>query len=332
MRKIATRSADELRALFTNTASKMGLNEAIVEKDFWVCWVLDYLFNRSPWKSELSFKGGTSLSKAFHAIERFSEDIDLILDWRVLGYAADEPWEARSNNQQDRFNQKANQKTAKFLRDEFIPALQRDLTTELGIELRLILDEADEQTVLFFYPHGFADHAILRQIRLEIGTLAAWSPAKVEEITPYAAEHYGHLFSQPSTEVLTVAAERTFWEKITILHREAHRPESYNFPQRYSRHYYDVYCLALSDIKKSALSDPALLERVVSFKQKFYRSPWAKYEDAKVGKIKIMPPSHNISALRGDYRHMLNMIFGSKPSFDEILSELQELEREINLL
>lgn len=85
MKHVAKFSDNDKRRLFRNTADKMGLNDAIVEKDFWVCFTLDYLFQRSPWKDSITFKGGTSLSKAFRLISRFSEDIDLILDWRVLG-------------------------------------------------------------------------------------------------------------------------------------------------------------------------------------------------------------------------------------------------------
>lgn len=91
MIQVANFSDNDKRMLFRNTADKMGLNDAIVEKDFWVCFTLDYLFHRSPWKNSITFKGGTSLSKAFHLINRFSEDIDLILDWRILGYDKDEP-------------------------------------------------------------------------------------------------------------------------------------------------------------------------------------------------------------------------------------------------
>lgn len=108
MRNVARLSDSDRRELFRNTSDKMGLNDAIVEKDFWVCFTLDYLFHRSPWKDSITFKGGTSLSKAFHLISRFSEDIDLILDWRILGYGKDEPWETRSNTKQDAFNKEAN--------------------------------------------------------------------------------------------------------------------------------------------------------------------------------------------------------------------------------
>lgn len=108
MKNVARFSDNDKRGLFRNTADKMGLNDAIVEKDFWVCFTLNYLFHRSPWKDSITFKGGTSLSKAFRLISRFSEDIDLILDWRVLGYGRDEPWEKRSNTKQDAFNKEAN--------------------------------------------------------------------------------------------------------------------------------------------------------------------------------------------------------------------------------
>ena len=90
MIEIARLPADERQELFHNTAAKTGLHDAIVEKDFWVCLTLDYLFHRSPWRKAVTFKGGTSLSKGYHLINRFSEDIDLILDWRVLGYGINE--------------------------------------------------------------------------------------------------------------------------------------------------------------------------------------------------------------------------------------------------
>ena len=182
MRKIAALGPKERRDLFTNTASKMGLTIAIVEKDFWVCWTLDYLFHRCPWKKHLAFKGGTSLSKAYGLIQRFSEDIDLILDWRVLGYSATEPWEPRSNTKQDKFNAEANQRAEQFLRDEFVPAVKADLAEELGIDMQVQPDAADGQTILFTYPQEFADRSILQEIRLEIGALAAWTPAAEKNI------------------------------------------------------------------------------------------------------------------------------------------------------
>ena len=331
MRKIALIEAKEREALFRNTAAKMGVNEAIIEKDFWVCYMLDYLFRRCAWKDNLAFKGGTSLSKAYGLIKRFSEDIDLILDWRGLGYGKDEPWEQRSNTKQDAFNKEANEHAEVFLRDTFLPEIINDLSEELKVQVKCEIDLYDKQTVKFIYPNSFSDTAILQEIRLEIGALAAWTPAAEQTITPYAAEYYPKVFDQPSTQILTVLPERTFWEKVTILHREAYRKEDQALPSRYSRHYYDLYCMSEFPVKDRALADTDLLARVVAFKDKFYRCPWAHYELARCGSMRLLPPEYNVQNLRNDYEHMQNMIFGEKPDFDVILEGLAKLETEINM-
>ncbi len=136
MRNIAKIALKDREVLFRNTSVKMGMSEAIIEKDFGVCYMLDYLFHRCQWRDNLAFKGGTSLSKAYGLIERFSEDIDLILDWRVLGYGLAEPWEERSNTKQDIFNKEANTRDEDFLRDTFLPAILTDLKAELGENIK----------------------------------------------------------------------------------------------------------------------------------------------------------------------------------------------------
>lgn len=148
MRNVARLPDSDRGELFRNTADKMGLNDAIVEKDFWVCFTLDHLFHRCPWKDAITFKGGTSLSKAFNLISRFSEDIDLILDWRVLGYGKDEPWKKRSNTKQDAFNKEANARAEVFLAEQFCPTIQAEFSRELGCEANIYIDEKDKQTVM----------------------------------------------------------------------------------------------------------------------------------------------------------------------------------------
>ena len=332
MRDIARLSEKDKKALFHNTAAKMGMTDAIIEKDFWVCFMLDYLFHRCQWKNNIAFKGGTSLSKSYGLIERFSEDIDLILDWRVLGYEKDEPWEERSNTKQDIFNKEAGTKTEAFLKNEFMPAVIADLKNELGCNVNCYIEDDEPQTVVFAYNRSFDDTSILPVIRLEIGALAAWTPAAEKTITPYAAEQYGRLFKQPSTEILTVLPKRTFWEKVTILHRDAYRPENSPGPTRYSRHYYDLYCMVNSSVKAEAFADLDLLDKVVRFKDKFYRYSWAKYDEAKPGTMKLIPSEKNIKVLKDDYEHMKNMIYGEKPDFDVILNAVKQLENEINAL
>lgn len=333
MREIAKEKTSNLEALFTNTSKKTGLSPAIIEKDFWVCWLLDYLFHDSPWSDHLAFKGGTSLSKAFNLIKRFSEDIDLILDWRLLGYDRDEPWLTRSNTQQDIFNEKANARSADFLKSEFAPRLKLDLSYELGKEVDIGIDEHDPNTVVFRYPCVFTDKSILREIRIESGSLAAWTPAQPRTIRPYAADTYPRLFKRPATSVFTVEAERTFWEKATILHREAMRTDRQGpMPARYSRHYYDIWSMCENGMSDAALKQPDLLDAVVRFKQKFYRCAWAHYELATTREIRLSPPEWAVPSLEADYAHMHNMIFGPATSFAEILAVIKELETRIHAI
>lgn len=330
MYKIAKLNVDDRRALFRNTAAKMNLNEAIVEKDFWVCITLEYLFHKCRFKDAFAFKGGTSLSKAWHVIERFSEDIDLILDWRILGYAIKEPWEARSNKQQDIFNKGANAQAEQFLGEKLVPLLRHDFTQILGIDADISIDAQEPQTINFNYPRIFDSSAITQAIRLEIGPLAAWTPTEVTRIVPYSAEQYPNVFTQRSTEILTVLPERTFWEKATILHHEAHRPENSVMPSRYSRHYYDLYRLAHSDVKEKAFLKVALLQKVVDFKKKFYPRGWAKYDEAKPGTFRLNPPAHSKKKLESDYKAMKEMIYGDYPDFETLMQYIKQLENEIN--
>lgn len=332
MYEVARATINERRALFRNTSQKMNVHEAIIEKDFWVCLTLDYLFQRCIYKNRFAFKGGTCLSKAYNLIQRFSEDIDLILDWRVLGYRMTEPWDVRSKTKQEEFNREANERTILFLQDTLLPQITEELSDIIGEKAELSINKDDPQTIIFNYPHIFTAEAILQGIKLEIGTLAAWSPVSVKTITPYAAEIYSRAFKKPNTEVLTVEPERTFWEKATILHHEANRPVNSLMPQRYSRHYYDLYCIAKTEVKDRALSNFELLRKVAEFKMRFYPRGWARYQDAKPGTLKLLPPAHNLSLLEEDYENMREMIFGPCPGFKEMMDALTKLEDEINAL
>ena len=216
-------SEEEQRTIFRNTAQKMGVHEAIIEKDYWVCLILDYLFYKSRFKKYLTFKGGTSLSKCFNLIKRFSEDIDLILDWRLLGYEKDEPWRERSKTKQDAFNKEANARVEVFLATEFLPVFISDLSLLWRNRKVLEYEQSDPQTVSFHYPQLFSMESILQSIRLEIGALAAWTPAVERIVTPYIFEYYPKLTQIPSISVIACSVERTFWEKVTIMHHEANR-------------------------------------------------------------------------------------------------------------
>lgn len=327
MESVARLSSDERRQLFAETAAQMRMTPAIVEKDFWVCWTLGRLFAHPELSRLLMFKGGTSLSKVFKLIERFSEDIDLILDWRVV-VGEDDPLAARSATKQEALNKTIDARAVDYIGGEMLGLLSAALAPICRCELA-----ADDPHALNVqYPAAFSDAYLRPEVRLEIGPLAAWLPWDNYKIRPYAAEAFPQLFKQADCAVKAIRAERTFWEKATILHHEANRPEGSPQPLRYSRHYYDLAMMATAPVKDAALADLSLLEAVVAFKQRFYRRSWARYELAKPGTFKLLPSGPVLKAVEKDYAQMRSMIFGRYPAFGEIMADLQQLEGEINAL
>lgn len=329
MSKILEMPNEELELVIQNASDKLNMSSAIIEKDLWVCLILKYLFKDFIYKEAIVFKGGTSLSKVYKLIERFSEDIDLALDWKVLGYKSQEPYEDRSNTKQLKFNEKLNEDTKIFLKDTFLPVLKKDFKEILkGKEWDFYIDEDDGQTICFDYPKNHRDNSILQIIRLEIGALAEPIPSSRQKIHTYIEEVYPEVF-QENIEVVTVDSLRTFYEKITILHREANRVNG-QYPKRYSRHFYDVYKMILTDLRDESFNQWGLLKAVIDFKKKFYASNWAKYDEIMEGKLKLVPSDQGLIVFSKDYDSMKNMLFGEKIKFDEIISALKEYEMELN--
>lgn len=145
----------------------------------------------------------------------------------------------------------------------------------------------------------------------------------------YFTSHHG---KSPSPLRVVPALERTFWEKTTILHQEANRPEHLEMPQRYSRHYYDLYRMAATPVKEVAFSRIDLLKKVVDFKMKFYPRAWAKYQEAMPGTLKLVPSEYRFAALKADYNSMQDMLYGDVPTFETVIATIRELEKEINTL
>jgi hypothetical protein len=313
------------RELFSETAAQMNMTPAIAEKDFWVCWTLSKLFAQPDLSRLLMFKGGTSLSKVFQLIERFSEDIDLVLDWNVV-VGADDPLAGRSANKQDAVNKTIETKAAAYIGGKLLTMIQQAVAPIC----QCAIADGDDHTINVTYPAAFSDDYLRPEVRLEIGPLASWTPHDCYQIKPYAAAVFPQVFSKPDCTLRAIRAERTFWEKATILHHEAHRPEGNVQPARYSRHYYDLAMMAASPTRAAALADLALLDNVVAFKQRFYRRGWARYDLAKPGTFLLIPPEHVRKGVEQDYKQMRTMIFGRYPDFNEMLATLRALEKEIN--
>ena len=326
MNRVALMSDERRYELFALTAERRGMRSgAIAEKDFWVTWVLGRLFASPFLGARILFKGGTSLSKVFGLIERFSEDIDLILDWNEV--VTEDPTAERSKTKQDQFNKAVPALSRKYIEDVFLPEVDRLME---GI-CSAAVEEGAPDVINIRYPSGFEAAYLRPEIRLEIGPLAQWMPNARYRVRSYAAEAFPDLFVEPSCEVRAIKAERTFWEKATILHQEAHRPEGSPIPARYSRHYYDLSMMADDqETRRSALDAGDLLESVVAFKMKFYPRGWARYDLAKAGTLRLLPAERNMDALRSDYAAMREMVFGRYPDFDDVTATLKELQAEIS--
>ena len=340
MDRIAAVTPTERAELFRSSAAMLRpeRSPAIIEKDFWVCWALHRIYDVLRFRPQLIFKGGTSLSKAYDAIPRFSEDVDLSFSRRDLGFVnTRDPEEAGISRKESR--RRIGDLVAvcrQTILDQFLPSLRADFASVIGTTgWSLKLDEADSQTVIFAYPRSEPasrlPEAIRPAIRLEMGARSDDWPAQDRVIRPYAQEAFPTAFEiAASCRARVLDARRTFWEKATLLHAEFHRPEGKTAAARMSRHYYDVCQLSEHDIGRQALDRGDLLERVVAHKRLFFASTWAHYETATPGSFHIVPPDERLPALRADYARMREMIFGEAPAWEEIVRGLQELEDRLN--
>jgi hypothetical protein len=344
MDDVARLPIDERAALFGETGAGRGVADTIIEKDFWVCWSLRRLFGLPKGTTAtLVFKGGTSLSKAFGAIRRFSEDIDLSFDRAELGYTGerDPEKEGISRKQAARLIDSLASDVEQHIAEKLLPALRAAIVEQLGEptngEWSLEIDAGDAQTVNFHYPTALpaAEYKgmayITPRVKLELGARGDPWPTEQKIIRPYAADDYPDFFTDPDTSVTVLSARRTFWEKATALHAEAHRPAESPTPQYFSRHYYDLAMLLDTDEGQAAVADLDLLTQVARHKATFFRSSWASYETARPGALRLMPEKARIKDLRTDYRAMAPMMFDeTTPPFDDILATIAALQEAIN--
>ena len=329
---------EERRIFFEGTATPRNIQAQIVEKDFWVCWTLKELFRLPAVGEHLIFKGGTSLSKVFKVIERFSEDIDVSIDRGFLGFGgANEPEAGASNKEKQRRIEALKTACQQKIATELLPALEAAIKSMVRRDekwsLRSDGDDPDNQTLLFDYPTSFSPDVtsrIRRSVKIEMSARADHWPCETKTITPFVAEAFPQGFREASCAVRVLSVERTFWEKATILHAEFHRPPDKAIPDRFSRHYCDFYDLIRKGVSKSSAAKLELLARVAEHKALFFRSSWARYGDAVNGTLRVAPPEHRLKALQEDYAKMQQMFFGEPPDFGRMIDTLKKWETEFD--
>ena len=327
---------DEQREYCEVAAAQIKLDAPSVEKDFWVCWILRETFRLPKTGSHLTFKGGTSLSKGWKLIQRFSEDIDVVIAREFLGFGGDQAPEAADSKKQREARLEA-------LRDACGAYVQNVLTAELReqlsarlpahIEWRLENDpnDPDRQSLLFTYPSAFSSGGYLNpQVKLEFGARSDTEPSARPIIQPYLAEALEGELKDASFPVHTVAPERTFWEKAMLLHEENYSNKPKPNP-RMARHYYDLWCLLGAGVGDKAVAAPGLFESVAHHRAIFFRKKKEAQESLQPGALAILPREDRRVAWEQDYEAMkAAMFFGEVPSFQEILSAVGEFARKFN--
>lgn len=334
---------DSRLGLFTATAQRLGTTPQNAEKDFWVCWTLDLLFNGRPRGApRLLFKGGTSLSKAHGLIDRFSEDIDIVVFREDLGQGVSlADLEAMSRHKRTKTLNQIRRACRTYLRETLLPQLGSiiaDVAARTGLPpdtLAAEPDPDDQQSLRLRYAaaSAVADAYVRPWVKIECGAKSALDPHAPRTLRPYAEADAADLdLAVPG--VLTVEAERTFWDKVVILHGLRRAQETTGVMkadgQRVSRHYYDLYKMMASPVGRAALADRALGADCAAHARMFFAARDLDLGSARAPDFAIAPNRAMEGALRRDYAAMQGMIFGSAPAFDAILQGMTDLEAQLN--
>jgi hypothetical protein len=339
-------SAEDRRGAFLATAARLDTGEVNVEKDFWVCWTLEALFNRlTGERPRLLFKGGTSLSKGYGLISRFSEDIDVTVFRDDLGQAAGvTDLEAMSGKKRKAKLQAIKQACQAYvagpLREQLAARLAETLAAA-GIDAPARIepdpDDPDAQTLLLWYPSlaAPADGAgyIRPAVKIESGAKSALDPHHPRRLRPYVDDDLPDL-DLAVDGVTTVDPERTFWDKVVIAHGLRRWFDKHGQlkggGQRVTRHHYDLYRLMGSDVGPAAAANLALGADCVAHARMFFNSPDLDLASARPGSFALTPSPDMRAALAQDYQAMGGMIFGQPPPFEAVMGSLSQLEARLN--
>jgi hypothetical protein len=326
------------RLVYEEAGRRLGLSAGSVEKDLWVCWTLRALFGLPVSGPHLTFKGGTSLSKGWKLIDRFSEDIDIVIDREFLGFGgADAPEDAPSNKQRVKRLEALMAAAQTHIRDVLNPALEQEirhlLPSKAAWAVEADADDPDDQTLLFRYPSAMGAAAYVRPVvKIELGARSDTEPSATPEIRPYLAEVFPDEVPGSRFSVRAVAPERTFWE-VALLHEETYREGSAAPKARLARHYSDLWCLITRGTAERAVEDADLFERVAAHRAVFFRRSRDAQASFAPGSPRIVPAADRLAQWRRDYEAMReSMFFGEVPDFAEILSVVGRFEEDFNSL
>ncbi len=325
-------SSIERSQVLRGLAAQLSRPPSILEKDVWVCWVLQTLFTM-PNRLPMAFKGGTSLSKVFGAIARFSEDVDITLDYRGLDDAFDPFAKDVSKTRLKKFSEELKLFVRDHVHRVIAPHFHKKLAAEFSTDSYKVTVSVDGEQLRVYYPTVFeaAGSYIGHSVLIEFGGRNITEPNEEHEVKPDIAKHLAAL-DFPHAQVKVLSPMRTFWEKATLIHVECQRGEFRANSERLSRHWYDLAMLASLAIGQNALRDRSLLADVVKHKKVFYNASYANYDACLEGRLRLLPNETALPALHEDFQMMIDagMFIGSPLFFDTIIDHLRALEITIN--
>ena len=324
--------------VFEETSRRLDTPPAYVEKDFWVCLTLDLLYNGLPdGHPRLLFKGGTSLSKAFQLVPRFSEDIDIVVDRRDLGFSGGSDPTAIGLSRKARERAFARLKDA--CRSYVFSSLQAQLEAfndGFGGGRVVRDDEHSDPTLLIKYPTRFPYPElsyVTPGVRIECGSRSALGPRRNCTVTPFITDELTE-WSLAVENIAAISPTRTYWEKLLILHGwhcgfrdEGRLPKDQH---RLSRHYYDAAMITATEPGAEALQDHELLDDVRRHNLMAFPQRWKRFDQAVPGKIRLLPQPDLMAVVERDYRAMQGMIMGDAPGFDWIIGQTRIAETRAN--
>lgn len=325
-------STADKQAVFNEVAAQINLPTAAIEKDWWVVRTLELVFNSSI-APHTVFKGGTSLSKAWNLIDRFSEDIDLALDRRFLGF------EKTDDEMTGSQVSKLRKLSAKFIAEKYFPELA-ELFNEAGLKVNIQLgeiktDDQDPLIIEIYYPSVTEQVAYLQpRVLIEVGSRSLIEPFDERSFTSMVGEKYkGRPFADNNIIIPSVNPQRTFLEKVFLLHEEFQLPTEKIKVERKSRHLYDLEKLMDTDYAVAALSSTALYHTIVEHRAKLTPLRGIDYANHTPDKINPIPPDAIIEAWANDYKAMQeSMLYNPSLSFDKLIERMYELKNRINNL
>ena len=325
-------AAEERKEILQTVSPQLARSASVLEKDIWVCWTLQALFSM-PGAHPMAFKGGTSLSKVYGVIDRFSEDVDITLDYQAFEENFDPFAEGVSRTKTKQFSERLKGYVHEYANDVVAPYLNGELAKLPTADQHAVeVDEGGEK-IWVTYPSVLegSDEYIRSQVLIELGGRNVIDPNETHTVSPYIAELTEGLV-YPSNEVVVLSPERTFWEKATLIHVECNRDKLRESAERLSRHWYDLVMLAEHHTGKSAINNRELFEEVVRHKKVFFHTGYADYDACLEGHLKLLPEAGTLKGLRGDYEKMVaaGMMYSAPPSFDEIVELIRSLESRVN--